>query len=265
MTIEASSGKAGRFGRRRTSPGADGLAIGEIDANIFNCPACARPLGIGTPRCPGCSTRLVAGVTMGKAASFVVVGLSFGMLIGGGSVALAASMNRPSTVVAAEPPPIVVPSQVPVASAVAPPVIDPTVPSAASSALRQSAVVNQRIVADAARLTAALDAARPSATDIAPILRGLASTAGFGDRVAPDIADWGEGATLSQALVTFYAAIGGAADDGLAASLSNDRAYVDAGRRMMAILGGLIDLDAAARTLAADADVDLPPLDPAAP
>lgn len=265
MTIEASSGKAGRFGRRAESTAADGLAIGEIDANIFNCPACARPLGVGTSRCPGCSLRLVAGVRLTKAAAFVVVGLSFGMLLGGGSVALAAAMNRATTVAVVDAPPVVTPSQAPRASSAPPPVVDPAIPSAALSALRQSAAVNQRIVADAARLAVALEATRPAGTDIAPILRGLAATAGFGDRVAPDIGDWTAGATVSQGLVTFYAAIGGAADDGLAASLTNDGAYVDAGRRMMAIIGGLAELDAASRALAADADLELPPLDPASP
>ena len=264
MTIEASSGKAGRRPAADIA-GRDGLAIGEIDANIFNCPACARPLGVGTPRCPGCSTRLAAGVTLGKAASFVVGGLAFGLFIGGGCVALAASMNpvqRPSSW----------PSRPRRRAESRPDRVGRRAarhrsdrPDRRTSALRQSAVVNQRIVADAARLTVALDAARPSATDIAPILRGLASTAGFGDRIAPDIADWSEGAAVAQALVTFYAAIGGAADEGLAASLWNDRAYVNAGRRMMAIVDGLGDLDAAARTLAADANVEMPPVDPAAP
>lgn len=265
MTIEASSAKAGRFGRRQTSPAADGLAIGEIDANIFNCPACARPLGVGTSRCPGCSLRLVAGVRLAKASAFVVIGLSFGLLIGGGSVALSSALSRPAVLAVVDAPPVVTPTQAPIATSAPPPVVDPTIPSAAASALRQSAAVNQRILADASRLSVALAVARPSGKDIAPILRGLATTADFGDRIAPDIGRWTAGASVSQELVTFYAAIGGAADDGLAASLTNDKAYVAAGRRMMAIVGGLTDLDAASRTLAAGGDLELPPLDPAAP
>ena len=164
-------------------------------------------------------------------------------------------------------PPVVTPSTAPVATAqtgpsVRPAPVDPAIPSAALSALRQSAIVNQRLLTDAQRLSAVLAIKWPTGKDIAPILRSLAATAGFGDQLAPDIASWADGAAVSQDYVTFYAAIGGAADDGLAASLSNNRAYVDAGRRMMKIIGGMTDLDVASRALAATADIELAPLQP---
>ena len=73
MTLEALSHKTGR--RRKQDDASGALPIGEIDSNIFNCPACARPLGVGTSRCPGCATRLVAGVQAGRAIAFVAVGL----------------------------------------------------------------------------------------------------------------------------------------------------------------------------------------------
>ena len=75
MTLEIGSQKVGRFGRRgRGTPTASSLPIGELDANIFACPACSRPLGTGTRRCPGCATRLIAGVKASRAVVFVGVG-----------------------------------------------------------------------------------------------------------------------------------------------------------------------------------------------
>ncbi|MGP1675128.1 MAG: hypothetical protein ACTS8Z_07940, partial [Candidatus Limnocylindrales bacterium] len=176
-------------------------------------------------------------------------------------------LTRPAAGADAGVPPVVTPSTAPVATAqtgpsVRPAPVDPAIPSAALSALRQSAIVNQRLLTDAQRLSAVLAIKWPTGKDIAPILRSLAATAGFGDQLAPDIASWADGAAVSQDYVTFYAAIGGAADDGLAASLSNNRAYVDAGRRMMKIISGMTDLDVASRALAAAADLELAPLKP---
>ncbi|MGH2477274.1 MAG: hypothetical protein ACRDIL_18595 [Candidatus Limnocylindrales bacterium] len=258
MTIEASGGKASRFGRR--SAATVGLPIGEADANIFNCPACARPLAVRTSRCPGCATRLVAGVRATKAAGFVIVGLLAGLMVGGGSVAVVTAVTRPATITV-DAPPIVTPSQAVLPTSRPVPPVDPGIPTAALTALRQSTVVNQRLLADADKLAAAL-AASPAGKDIAPILRSLAANAGFGDGLAPSIAAWDDGLAVSQGLVTFYAAIGGVAQNGLAASLSNTRAYVDAGKRMMAVIDGMTDLDAASRVLAASADLELPLLVP---
>ncbi len=259
MTIEASGGKASRFGRRQASTVE--LPNGEADAYIFHCPACARPLDAGTSRCPGCRTRLVAEIRATKAAGFVMIGLLAGLMVGGGSVAVVTAVTRPATT-AVDAPPVVTPSQVVAPTSQPVPPVDPGIPTAALSALRQSTVVNQRLLADASRLADVL-AGSPTGKDIAPLLRSLAATAGFGDGLAPSIAAWDDGLAVSQGLVTFYAAIGGIASDGLAASLTNTHAYVDAGTRMMSVMDGMIDLDAASRTLAASADLDLPLLVPA--
>src|SRR5712671_1260637 len=89
MTVDA----ARRTRRRvpKVSPGPEPLfvppstmAIGELDQTIFECPSCSRPLALGARRCPGCGTRLIAGVTLGKASSFVAVGLAIGLLAGTG-------------------------------------------------------------------------------------------------------------------------------------------------------------------------------------
>ena len=260
MTIEIGSQKVGRMGRRGGARVPTQLPIGEIDANIFACPACSRPLGAGTKRCPGCSTRLLAGVKLTRAAAFMAVGLTVGVILGGGSMSLMSTVARPADVVVpVVAPPVVTPTQLPIPSAPAP-VVDPGIPSQALSALRQSTLLNQRVLTDADRLAAALEAAKPSGSEIAPILRTLATTASFGARLAPSVAEWDEGGVVSQDLATFYAEISGAAEEGLSSSLSNTRAYVAAAKQMLKVLAGLDAIDAASRALAASADLELPPL-----
>lgn len=261
MTIEALRGPVDR--PRDTSP--EPVAIGASDQNIFLCPSCTKPLAVGVSRCSGCGTRLVAGVPLLRVGGFVGLGLVAGMLVGGGLVAAVSATSRPADIAVAQPPVAVVPSAAPLVSAVPAPVAPavPAVPPSALSALRQSTVVNQRLLADADQLTRALASADPSAAEIAPLLRGLATNAAFGDRLAPAVATWDEGVAVSQGLAAFYASIARVADEGLAAALTNERAYVDAGKKMLLILDGLTDLDAASRGLAASADTELPPLVPA--
>jgi hypothetical protein len=259
MTIDAVRRKSTRASRR--APQEELLPIGETDANIFNCPACARPLGVGTTRCPGCSTRLISGIRATRAAGFMAVGLMAGLVIGGGVVGLVAFLVAPATAVAVGADPIVTPSNAPLASAATPGRGgDPAVPAAALSALRQSTLVNQRLVADAARLEAALSAGSTASVEIARPLRNLAATAAFGDRIAPDVADWVDGSEVSGRLVAFYAAVGATAREGLASSLQNTGAYRLAGTAMLAVMADLPELDADARALAATADVELPAL-----
>jgi hypothetical protein len=258
MTLEIGSQKIGRIGRRGTAM-APSMPIGEIDANIFACPACSRPLDSGTRRCPGCATRLISGVKATRAVGFVAVGGLGGTLLGAGLVTAVTFMSaRPADVVVV-PAPVVTPSQVPIPSAPAP-VAAPAIPSSALSALRQSTLLNQRVLDDSARLSAALSSARPSSSEIAPILRSMASTATFGQRLAPTVSDWERASVLSADLVAFYAAIGRTAAEGLSSSLSSGQTYEAAGERILKIVAGLEALDAAARVLAASADVDLPPL-----
>jgi hypothetical protein len=264
MTVEVARGRA----RRGKNVTIEQAAIGEVDANIFNCPRCARPLAVGNSRCAGCGQRMVAGVPLGRVLGFVAPGLILGLLVGGGVVAAMTALTRPVATPAAQAPAAVVPSAVSIDSAVptvAEPVVDPAIPAAAVSALRQSTTLNQRLLADADRLAAALASDRPSGAEIAPLLRALASTAAFGDRLAPNVAQWADGVAVSEGLATFYAAVGRVADEGLTASVQNDRAYVDAGKKMLVVLDRLTDLDAASRTLAASAELELPPLVPAAP
>lgn len=258
MTLEIGTQKVGRVGRRRGAPATEQMPIGEADANIFACPACSRPLGVGTPRCPSCGTRLVAGVKLSRALSFVALGVTIGMIASGGVMAVT-SAARPADLAVMPAPTIVTPTTAPVPSAAAP-TVHSGIPSSAVSALRQSTLLNQRVVADAERLTAALALPNPSSSDIAPILRAMLSTSSFGARLAPTVGEWDKAGVVSTDLAAFYAEIASTAQDGLAASLSDRAAFVTAGKRMLTVVGGLDGIDSASRTLAASADIELPPL-----
>lgn len=241
------------------------VAIGTRDANIFLCPRCSRPLAVGVSKCAGCGTRLVAGVPLLKVSGFVGVGLIMGLLVAGGGIGVATLLSRPGTATLVPPPPVVRPSTVPAsvapAASVAP--VVPAVPPAALSALRQATVINQRLLADAELLSQAMAATAPAPTDIAPVLRSLAATASFGDDAATAVGTWDDASLVATDLSAFYASIDRIAGEGLAASLNNARAYRDAGRKMLAVLAGVTDLDAASRGLSATVDVELPPLVPA--
>lgn len=264
MTVEVARGRA----RRGKNVPVEQAAVGEVDANIFNCPRCARPLAVGNSRCAGCGLRMVSGVPLTRVLGFAVPGLILGLLVGGGLVFAATTQTRPVNVPLAQAPTTVVPTAAPVASlapSAAAPVVDPAIPAVAVSALRQSTTLNQRLLADAGRLEVALASDRPSGAEIAPLLRAITSTASFGDNLAPNIAQWADGAAVSAGLATFYAAVGRVADEGLTASVQNDRAYVNAGKKMLVVLGQVAELDAASRILAASVDIELPPLVPVTP
>jgi len=260
MTIEIGSQKVGRVGRRGGARLAPSLAIGEVDANIFACPACSRPLGTGTTRCPGCATHLIGGVKLSRAAVFVGVGAFTGMILSGALMAIMSAVGTPPADTAVvPPPPIVTPSQAPLTSA-PPPVVDPAIPSSALSALRQATLLNQRVLTDAGRLGSALAASEPSSAEIAPILRTLATTATFGAGLAPTVGDWDQADVVATDLAAFYAAIAETSEEGLSASLTSRRAYVAAAERMLEIVAGLDAIDAASRALAGSVDLRLPPL-----
>jgi hypothetical protein len=268
MTIEVGTQKLGRVGRRgrqgrRHDPAS--LSIGEVDANIFACPACSRPLGVGTRRCPGCGTGLVAGVRLSRVAVFIAVGVFSGMIASAGLMAvLSRGAARPADVVVAPPAPIAQASQVPIIADPAPAAVT-GIPSNALSALRQSTFLNQRVMGDAARLAAVLAEPRPSGGEIAPILRSLASSAAFGTRLAPTVGEWDKGAAVSQDLVVFYAEIAGTANEGLSGSLADSRSFVATAHQMLKVVAGLDGIDAASRTLAGSADIELPPLEAPTP
>lgn len=259
MTMDALRGKWGRGAKKQSEP----IAIGERDTNIFNCPICARPLGVGAPRCPGCGTRLLIGVPAKRAMIFISVGLIAGSLLGGSVMATAASVTRTLETPIASAPPIAAASAGPgTAPVVTPPPapVDPAVPATALAALRRTSQLNQRIATDAGKLAAVLAGGDASSADIARSLRALSIDASIGDGLVADVAVWTDGTDLSAELSELYRSIASTAAGGLDASFANRAAYLAAGRRMLTTVDGLADLDASVIALASTAGLELKPI-----
>ena len=269
MTVDAA-----RRPRRRTSAAqADpepmiappaSIAIGEIDQTIFECPSCTRPLALGARRCPGCGTRLVAGVSLGKASAFVVAGLAVGLLTGfGGAVVL--GLSHPpvaSSAVGAKP------SAAPVTGVNGPTASAPTaaptstprtgVPPVTESALTQVIGTNNRLAADGAALKAALGAPSFDPSEVAQILRTISAESIFGQQVAGRLSGWSGSSAVGVELTSFYGSVHGGAADGLVASVRNADAYRSAGTAMVRLLADLPRIDAEVYAVAASAGLDLP-------
>lgn len=238
-----------------------GLAIGESDANVFNCPSCARPLSEGTNRCPGCGVHLIMGVRLKRAGAILALGIALGILIGGATMAAAISLSLPAPVTAVTPVASAAPSVAPVASA-APSfaAVDPVAPATAVSALSGTAVVNGRITVDAATLTATLARPKASTIEIARALRSLAADAALGIDLAGRLGSWTDAKLVQAGLNDFYQAMAEAAHGGLRASLNDEAAYRRAGADMIAVLATLDDIDSRSRALAGANGLELPPV-----
>ena len=261
MTINVLGNRSG------VADSADGLAIGEVDREIFSCPSCARPLAVGVSRCPGCRTRLVLEVRLKRASLFVGAGLSLGLLVGGGSVAGVATLaNRsvaaePTTAAPAQPSApgaSAVPGGGPVTTARPSATPEPTAPPMALSALRQTAILNGRLVAAGEELRALRGDKQDDPGRIAHVLRGLASDAVLGLTVVTRLDGWTEAEPVAEDLLDLYSRVRVAAREGLSASLINAPAYRGAAAEMLTVLDGLAAVDASSRQVAADAGVELP-------
>ena len=277
MTVDA----ARRTRRRASAKGAppeptiaptESIAIGEFDQTIFECPSCARPLALGARRCPRCGTRLVAGVTLGKASGFMAAGLAVGLLLGAGggfllSARLAAAVTPASA--AASAPPLTgstaTSTSTPGATATATP--DPTatpssgtagIPLATRTALVQVVGMNDRLATAEAGLRAVLAAPTFDSSEVAQILRSVSADSVFRQQIADRIAAWPGSSTVGAQLATFYGSIHDTAANGLLASVQNRAAYRAAATAMVKLLHGLPSVDAAVRAAAESAGVDLP-------
>jgi hypothetical protein len=246
------------------------ISIGEIDQTIFECPSCSRPLALGARRCPGCGTRLVRGVTLGKASGFVAVGLALGLLSGfGGAVVLGLS-HAPVAPAAVGPKatgaPVTgtnggnggthasAPAATPAPTATAPTGIPPVI----GSGLTQIVGSNGRLAASRAALQAALKDPAFDPSTVAQILRSVSAESIFAEQVAARLDVWSGSSAVSEELATFYGSVHDAAATGLVASVRNTAAYRAAAIEMVRLLGDLSTMDAAARAVAASAGIELP-------
>jgi hypothetical protein len=277
MTVQAV-----RRPRRRAVPKSalpapsETLAIGEIDQTLFDCPSCSRPLALGTRRCPGCRTRLVAGVVVGKVSLFAAAGLVVGLVVGGGAgfvlgsggpagaaggaVAAAGSSadagsgpaNLPTATTTASSPSIA-------PSRTAPPTTPPDgITPSARAALGQAVGTNQRLAATATLLRAELTARSFDPSEVARLLRSVSADSLTGEQLAARIGAWWGTAAAGAGLGTYYRALHDSATDALVASVRNVPAYRSAATVMVGHLDELSAVDAAIQAAARSAGVSLP-------
>jgi hypothetical protein len=264
--------------RAAAAPEAPSIPIGEINQTIFACPACARPLALGSHKCPGCGTRIVMGVQLRRASVFTAVGLFAGLLLGAGGLFAAITLDRlvnapdpggqaaaaaavtagqpagsgPGTTATAKP-------SAPVATATPRPTAATTdAPALTRSALGQAVALNERILESGEALRAALAAKRFDAFAVSQVLRTMSSDAVVGLGLTPHIGAWRGGATAATDLTAFYTSVKATAAEGLAASVRNEKAYRTAATRQVELLAGLDAVDAVVRDASVAAGVTLP-------
>ena len=241
-------------------------AIGAPDVQLFDCPACGRPLPRGTSTCTTCGTRLVAGRPMRRVATFAGVAVVAVLILGAlGMTAFAMSSTPPQT---GGVPTGSAAASHPAATATAPsePPTTPTgVPAGASVALSGTALINNRITTDAGKLAATLSDPNAATVDVARAMRALAADAQQGLDMSARLTPWTDAAPVAAKLDAFYRGLADAARDALRVSLNDATAYRRAGAELIGQMRGLAEVDAAARALAAGAGISLPPLgDPGA-
>ena len=249
----------------------ESLAIGEIDQTVFDCPRCTRPLAVGTRRCPGCRTRLLAGVPLSKVTGFIAMGLAVGLAFGAaGAIAFGVIRVLP----AAAPAPIVAASAAPITGGPgatarplpsAPPGTGTTsgMPSISSSALVQAASVNIRLHAAEATLRAELASSHFDATSVAQTLRTISADTVYGQQLAGKIATWTGSEAVGNDLGVAYNGIHDTAVEALVQSVTNATGYKQAASAMIRLLAGLSAVDAEITTVATANGVVLPGTSPA--
>ena len=253
------------------------MPIGEIGRTVFSCPNCLRPLAVGVRRCPGCSSRLVLGVQLGRASTFVMVGLIVGVGFGGGLGAVLSAMRLPAhdaqiakiaaTVALAQAAQIQA-----AASQAALPThaigttggstgtgTSTTIPGVSASALSQALVLDTRLTDTTSAFEAALAAPKLSIEDVSQLLRNASADASIGLQLAESMNAWPDGAALSGQLTTFYTSVQAVAAEGLGASIRDEAAYRNAATAMSDLLAGLGTIDSQARHLASSNGIGVPP------
>ena len=267
---------ARRTRRRATStpaapmvaPG-ESMTIGEIDQTVFDCPSCTRPLALGSKRCPGCRTRLVGGVALSRVSGFVAAGLAIGLLAGGGAgyvLGVTQGVTSGGSPVASGPPIVVAPSAGPstAPAASATPSVAPSsgasdgITPTSRAALIQAIGANDRLAVDRAALVAVLAEPTFDASAAARVFRAISADTVYAQQLAERVLTWPGASAVGTEMATFYGRVHDIAAEALVASVRNERAYRTAATAMAAQLSRLPAMDAAVRSAATSAGVDLP-------
>jgi hypothetical protein len=247
------------------------MAIGEIGQTVFGCPSCARPLAVGVRRCPGCLTRMVMGVQVGRAGTFVMVGLILGVAFGGGLGAVLSAVRLPAhDAQIAEAAAAAALAQVAAVQAVASPVAHAspaipstggtsmTIPAISASALSQALVLDARLGDSTRQFTDAMAAPTLDVIAVSQLLRNASADSVIGLQLAQNLSAWSGGSSVGGRLATFYTAVQATAAEGLGASIRNQEAYRRSAEAMVELLGGIGSIDGQARSLATRAGISLP-------
>jgi hypothetical protein len=234
------------------APGAvDATADGGVDAVAFGCPSCGRTLTRGSAKCDGCGQRLLLDVQIGRAARFVGAGAAGGILLTLLLVNVFAPA-RPATNASTD---VTAGGSGGTGTAAT-----LEIPTAVAAALRGTTALNARLAAEAEPLSAALDAKRLDTTAIQKVFRRMSVDTRAGAGMVKTFTGWPEAVGQQAALAAFYERLGGQIDKGLGASLKSSDAYRKATKAILATLGEVRGIDASARALAAEGDVELMPV-----
>jgi hypothetical protein len=233
------------------------VAIAQSDANIYNCPICARPLAttFGVRRCPGCGTRLILATPIRRVTVFVLAGLAVGLFFAFSFSAVAGAITAPRT---GTPGASGVPGGSNPGGGGIRPTPAPSIAPVTRGALGQVAALDARLSSVAAPLRLALRDKDLDSAAVADQLRSLAADAAVGDDLASRVGLWDQAYALSLDLSNLYGSIRSTAREGLGASITNDPAYRATAQKMLAVLAGIAPLDKRLRDLARVADIPLP-------
>ncbi len=130
----------------------------------------------------------------------------------------------------------------------------------AAAALRGTTTLNGRLALEADPLATALAASSFPTQDVIAVLRRMSIDARAASAMVPSLGGWPDAATHEATLGTFYDQLTTQIGDALSLSVTNTAAYKAATTSILATLGRIIDLDAAARRLGDDAGINLPPV-----
>jgi hypothetical protein len=242
--------------RNRTQGGEIALEIGSDDVRIVSCPVCSRPIVSDARRCPGCRTRLLIGVPLGKASTFAVAGGLLGLLVGVSGMIAVSAVTQPAVTQPAASTQVAAASSGPAPAASTAPV-DPAVPATAVAALRQAVAINGRLDSGVDALKANLAVKPFDSLAVASVLRALAADAAVGSDAAARLRQWPSAAEARTALATLYDSVRTTARNGLAAGFANQAAYRTAAAEMLTVLSTVGTATDAARALGDSVGVDL--------
>jgi len=193
------------------------------------------------------------GVQVRKATTLLGTGGLGGAIVGGLLVAIVLLALRPATTSS----PIGNdPGSGPQPSAGSGPVAKPP-PLAAHNALVRTTGLNARMASWRPALATAIKPSRPKSSEVARVIRAIASDASLAAAAVPALSVWPEGRLLALQLEAYYAKVRATASSALAITLNDTSAYRRNGQRMVALLDDIARLQAAAKTLGDDHGIDL--------